>query len=129
MPRRPRYQLIHVFPHNAARKIPTDRYGPIASTRPAPLILMRITWTTEPIIHPSRNARMISFHPRISPQDAISFTSPPPIALPPLTRNRISSRALTQIRPIRCEVIFPLSSHVAAIPRINRNTLIPNGIS
>ena len=66
---------------------------------------------------------MICFHPRISPQTAISLISPPPIALPPLNRNKISRKALTQTAPIRWEIRFPRSSTVATIPIRNRNTL------
>ena len=50
-------------------------------------------------MHPKKNANVIFCQPIARPAHAMSLTSPPPMALPPLTRRRISRNKLTQKNP------------------------------
>ena len=84
---------------------------------------------TEPSTHASINASITSCHPKISPADAISFTSPPPIALPDDKNQSTNKNRLTQTAPIMCDTMFCLSAMHIAAP-ITANTILRhNGIS
>lgn len=79
----------------------------------------------------ARDKRMF-FHPRINPQTAVSFISPPP--MPPFVNAAISkSKEETQKKPIKLPSQMSYPAKIAYIfhitPTASRKRLIPSGIS
>ena len=124
-----KYADIIFSPHSIEINIPAAKYGPIASLLPAFVTFIRIRCITEPMMHPKKNANVIFCQPIARPAHAMSLTSPPPMALPPLTRRRISRNKLTQKNPITYSDQLSWSKNTCRIPSTSINILIPNGIS
>ena len=89
-----------------------------------------------------KNATIVLLAPSASPAAKKSFTSPPPIARPPLSMKRMNNGTLiismpaiwliTAAMPVFAPVAPPIPAAlhtVTAAPQININTFIPNGIS
>lgn len=100
VPISPIYQSINLSPHNAAVKIPTERYGPIANFALFFVTAMIIHWIREPTTQPITSASIIFCQPRQSPAAAISLISPPPIPLPLVKIRQKNRKRLAEKKPI-----------------------------